>query len=72
VARAAGSGFAYHVGAGIAALDPFVIGFLQDGGMELAPAMRICITASGLLAVSFIWIGPETRGLKFRAHDQAA
>jgi SHS family lactate transporter-like MFS transporter len=72
VARAAGSGLAYHVGAGIAALDPFVIGFLQDGGMALAPAMRICITASGLLAVAFIWLGPETRGLTFRALDEPA
>ena len=40
--------------------------------MALAPAMRICITASGLLAVAFIWLGPETRGLTFRALDEPA
>ena len=61
-ARGAGAGFAYHTGAGLAALLPYVIGWLQDGGMALASAMAACIAATGVLTIVLLWLGPETRG----------
>ena len=36
-ARGVGTGFAYHLGVGIAASSPYIVGALQDGGMALAP-----------------------------------
>ena len=34
-ARGVGTGFAYHVGVGIGALGPYLIGAMQDGGLDL-------------------------------------
>jgi len=64
-ARAAGAGFTYHVGAAIAALDPWVVGWLQDGGMPLARAMMLSVAAAGAFGVVLLWLGPETRGREF-------
>jgi len=60
--RAAGAGFAYHVGAGLGALPPYLVGALQDRGIGLATAMATCISGSGLLVILLLWLGPETRG----------
>jgi SHS family lactate transporter-like MFS transporter len=60
--RAAGTGFAYHVGAGLGAFTPYVIGGLRDTGMPLAHAMLWCIVAGGVLVLVMLWLGPETRG----------
>jgi SHS family lactate transporter-like MFS transporter len=67
VARAAGAGFAYHVGAGFGSFTPTLVGALQDRGIALATAMAICIAGSGLLLSILIWLGPETRGQEFHA-----
>ncbi|MGE3274026.1 MAG: MFS transporter [Vicinamibacterales bacterium] len=64
-ARAAGTGFAYHVGAGLGSFTPFLIGSLRDGGMPLATAMLLCIGVAGVLVVVMMWLGPETRGKEF-------
>ncbi len=61
-ARAAGTGFAYHVGAGLGAFTPYLIGSMQDAGIPLATAMLSCITVAGALVLVMLWIGPETRG----------
>jgi SHS family lactate transporter-like MFS transporter len=61
-ARAAGAGFAYHVGAAASSLMPFVVGFMQDRGIALRDAMAGCIAITGALIVLFMWLGPETRG----------
>ena len=39
--RAAGAGFAYQAGGGLAAVTPTIIGVLEDGGMPLAHAMTL-------------------------------
>jgi SHS family lactate transporter-like MFS transporter len=64
-ARAAGAGFAYHVGAGLGAFTPYLIGGLQDRGLSLASAMASCIVAAGLAVIALLWRGPETRGRGF-------
>jgi len=69
VARAAGAGFAYHVGAGLGSFTPTLVGHLQDRGLPLATAMAACIAASGLILTILIWLGPETRGKQFRAME---
>jgi SHS family lactate transporter-like MFS transporter len=69
VARAAGAGFAYHVGAGFGSFTPTLVGALQDRGMALASAMAICIAGSGVLLSILIWLGPETRGREFKAES---
>ena len=61
-ARAVGTGFAYHVGAGLGSFTPFLIGALQDRGMALPAAMLACIASAGALVLLMLWIGPETRG----------
>lgn len=61
-ARAVGTGFAYHVGAGLGSFTPFLIGAMQDRGLGLAAAMLGCIAVAGLLVVVMLWVGPETRG----------
>jgi SHS family lactate transporter-like MFS transporter len=61
-ARAVGTGFAYHVGAGLGSFTPFLIGSLQDRGMSLANAMISCIATAGVLVLLMLWLGPETRG----------
>jgi SHS family lactate transporter-like MFS transporter len=60
--RAAGAGLSYHAGAGIASVAPTIVGALRDRGTELSAAMGLCITASGILALILLWLGPETRG----------
>ncbi len=66
-ARAAGTGFAYHVGAGVASFAPFLVGSLQDRGLTLPAAMAACIAGSGLLLIALLWLGPETRGRSLEA-----
>jgi SHS family lactate transporter-like MFS transporter len=61
-ARAVGTGFAYHIGAGLAAFTPYLIGALQDRGTPLASAMLTCIAVAGVLVLVMLWLGPETRG----------
>ena len=60
--RAAGTGFAYHVGAGLGAFTPYLIGGLRDDGMALPHAMLWCIAVAGGLVLVMLWLGPETRG----------
>lgn len=61
-ARGVGTGFAYHAGVGIGSYAPFLIGRLQDGGTDLRVAMASCIVTAGVLCVTLLWLGPETRG----------
>jgi SHS family lactate transporter-like MFS transporter len=61
-ARAVGAGFAYHVGAGLGAFTPYLVGALQDRGMALPTVMGVSIVVSGLAVILFVWMGPETRG----------
>ena len=63
--RGVGPGLSYHVGAAVGSLTPLVVGQLQDTGMTLTGAMRLCIVASGLTVAVMIWMGPETRGRAF-------
>ena len=72
VARAAGAGFAYHVGAGLGSFTPTLVGLLQDRGLALPSAMAACIAASGALVILLLWLGPETRGRHFHATDGPA
>jgi SHS family lactate transporter-like MFS transporter len=61
-ARGVGTGFAYHVGVGIGAFAPVLIGALSDRGTDLRTAMLWCILAGGTGIVTFLWLGPETKG----------
>jgi SHS family lactate transporter-like MFS transporter len=61
-ARAVGTGFAYHVGAGLGAFTPYLIGAMQDRGMPLPSAMWTCIMIAGVLVIGMLRLGPETRG----------
>ncbi len=61
-ARGVGTGFAYHAGVGIGSYAPFLIGRLQDGGTSLNAAMAYCIVTAGVVCVTLLWLGPETRG----------
>ncbi len=67
--RGVGPGLSYHVGAALGSATPFVLGRLQDGGMTVGGAMSLCITVSGLLVATMIWMGPETRGRQFTPTD---
>jgi SHS family lactate transporter-like MFS transporter len=67
--RGVGSGFAYHAGAALGALTPYVVGRLQVAGWELGNAMAVCIGASLVIVIAMLWLGPETRGRQFRAVD---
>jgi len=60
--RGVGTGFSYHVGVGIGAFAPYLIGVLQDGGTDLRKAMMWCIVAGGISVITLLWLGPETRG----------
>jgi SHS family lactate transporter-like MFS transporter len=60
--RAGGAGFAYHVGAALAAVAPSFVGRLVDDGTPLAQAMAGSIVVSGALVIVIMWLGPETRG----------
>ncbi len=61
-ARGVGTGFSYHVGVGIGSLGPYLIGAMQDGGLDLRAAMLRCIVAAGIAVLVLLWLGPETRG----------
>ena len=63
-ARGVGTGFAYHLGVGIAASSPYIIGSLQDGGMDLRKAMLMCIVGGASSILFLLWLGPETKGTK--------
>ena len=65
--RGVGPGFCYHAGAAIGATMPTLLGRLQDGGMSIPDAASLAMVVSGVLAVSIIWLGPETRGREFTA-----
>ena len=69
--RGVGPGFCYHAGAAIGAVMPWVLGRMQDHGMELTTAMTLAMLASGILSATLIWLGPETRGRQFSAMDHA-
>jgi SHS family lactate transporter-like MFS transporter len=70
-ARGVGPGFSYHAGAAIGAITPYLIGGLRDNGYSLAGSMAIFIAVANVLAVLMLWLGPETRGHKFAALDDA-
>ena len=61
-ARGVGTGFSYHVGVGLGAYTPYLIGALQDAGTDLGTAMFWCILAGSVIVVVLLWMGPETRG----------
>jgi len=61
-ARGVGTGFAYHLGVGLAASSPYIVGTLQDGGMDLRQAMLMCIVGGATSILLLLWMGPETRG----------
>ena len=61
-ARGVGTGFSYHVGVGIGAFAPYLIGRLSDAGTDLRTAMMWCILAGGAGIVTLLWLGPETKG----------
>ncbi|MEO8678461.1 MAG: MFS transporter [Vicinamibacterales bacterium] len=63
-ARGVGTGFAYHLGVGIAASSPYIVGALQDGGMDLRQAMLLCIVGGGSMILLLLWMGPETKGTR--------
>ena len=60
--RGVGTGFAYHVGVGIGAFAPYLIGALTDAGTALQTAMFWCVVGGGLSVITLLWLGPETRG----------
>jgi SHS family lactate transporter-like MFS transporter len=68
-ARGVGPGFTYHAGAAIGAVMPVVLGIIQDNGIRLVNAMTVAMLLSGLLSITMIWLGPETRGRQFTAED---
>lgn len=61
-ARGVGTGFSYHVGVGIGAFAPYLIGALTDGGATLQTAMFWCVIGGGIGVITLLWLGPETRG----------
>jgi MFS transporter, SHS family, lactate transporter len=69
-ARAAGAGFAYHVGAAIGSATPTIIGSLRDHGMLLNVAMAYMIGFANTAAIVLMWLGPETKGIQFIGFDQ--
>ena len=69
IVRGIGPGLSYHTGAAIGSITPTFIGMLQQRGMPLGTAMAWVIGAAGLTVATVIWLGPETRGTRFEAHD---
>ena len=65
-ARGVGTGFSYHVGVGIGAFAPYLIGVLQDAGTALQTAMFWCIIGGGVFVITLLWLGPETKGTELR------
>jgi MFS family permease len=59
--RATGKGFAYNVGRGISALGPAFIG-IAASSLGLGNAILVIGLASCLIAVSMVWLLPETCG----------
>ena len=70
--RAVGGGFAYHMGAAIGSLTPFVVGTMTDSGWPLPQAMATCIVVALVICVGMLWLGPETRGRVLVAVDDVA
>ncbi len=60
--RGVGTGFSYHVGVGIGAFAPLLIGALTDAGTALQTAMFWCVIGGGIGVITLLWLGPETRG----------
>jgi MFS transporter, SHS family, lactate transporter len=65
--RGIGPGFCYHCGAAVGALMPWLVGRLQDLGTPIAAAIGGAMLVSGAIALTFVWLGPETRGRVFVA-----
>ena len=65
--RGAGPGFCYHAGAAMGAVMPWLVGKVQDQGIDLVTTMSTCMVISGICALIAIWSGPETRGRTFTA-----
>jgi SHS family lactate transporter-like MFS transporter len=63
--RGVGPGFCYHAGAAMGALMPWLLGEMQDRGISAVNGMSATMTASAVLAMIAVWIGPETRGRDF-------
>jgi SHS family lactate transporter-like MFS transporter len=61
-ARGVGTGFSYHVGVGIGAFAPLLIGSLTDAGTALQTAMFWCVVGGGVAVITLLWLGPETQG----------
>ena len=40
----------------------YIVGALQDGGMDLRKAMLMCIVGGATSILLLLWMGPETRG----------
>jgi SHS family lactate transporter-like MFS transporter len=68
--RGVGPGFAYHAGAAIGSFTPTLIGRLKDRGIGLNIAMAWFIGVANLVAIIFMWIGPETKGREFKAVEE--
>jgi SHS family lactate transporter-like MFS transporter len=68
-ARAAGAGFSYQAGAGLASVTATLIGAMLDRGVTLTTAMSACIALGSLMVVLLLWLGPETRGREFSANE---
>ena len=68
--RGVGPGFAYHAGAALGAVTPFWIGGIRDRGTPLNIVMAWFIGVSNLVAILFMWTGPETKGREFGALDE--
>ena len=61
-ARGVGTGFSYHVGVGIGAFAPYLIGALQDAGTDLQTAMLWCIIGGGVGRGHAVVAGPGNEG----------
>lgn len=64
--RAAGQGFTYNLGRGIAALNPFLIG-LATAIMPLGKAIAVLAAGSYALVIIATFLLPETRGKELQA-----
>jgi sugar phosphate permease len=60
-ARGAGQGLAYNVGRGLAALGPGFIGITADS-IGLGTSIVIVGYCACALAITCVWLLPETRG----------
>ncbi len=63
--RGVGPGFTYHAGAAMGALMPWLLGAMQDRGINAVNGMSATMVASAVLAMIMVWVGPETRGRDF-------